>query len=278
MLSSAESTSALARIASISYQQRTHYMCVNMLKLTSLIFLSFTLVFAACISTVSMGHAKSPTSEYVILLHGLARSKGSMETMQAALIEKGYGTCNIEYPSRGHGIEELAQTYVLPKIRECLSDKDVRLSFVTHSMGGIIVRSLMQKESFKNLNAVIMLSPPNQGSEIVDKLGGNWLFDWINGPAGNQLGTDDMSMPNRLGAAKFKLGIITGNSTINPINSLLIPGPDDGKVSIERAKLSGMSDFLVVPVSHPFIMKNDEVIRQTLYFLDNYRFQHHIKK
>lgn len=248
-------------------------MTVFILKNTSFAMISCALFFA-CTLMPSMTHAKAAPDEYVVLLHGLARSKGSMEIMQKALMEKGYGTCNIEYPSRDHAIEQLAQHHVLPKIRECLSGKNVKLSFVTHSMGGIIVRSLLQKEGFKNLNAVIMLSPPNQGSEVVDKLGDNWLFDWINGPAGNQLGTDDSSIPKRLGPANFKLGIITGNSTINPINSLLIPGADDGKVSIERAKLSGMSDFLVVPVSHPFIMKNSEVIQQTLYFLEHYRFQH----
>jgi hypothetical protein len=198
-----------------------------------------------------------------------------MEIMQKALKDKGYGTCNIAYPSRDHAIEKLVQHHVLPKIHECISEKAAKLSFVTHSMGGIIVRSLLQKEKFENLNAVIMLSPPNQGSEVVDKLGDNWLFDWINGPAGNQLGTDDTSVPNRMGPATFKLGIITGNSTINPINSLLIPGPDDGKVSTERAKLSGMSDFIIVPVSHPFIMKNRDVIQQTLFFLENHRFRHH---
>lgn len=252
-------------------------MNVFMLKVTSLTILSCAL-FLACTSMPSMTHAGAQSDEYVVLLHGLARSKGSMEIMQKALIEKGYGTCNIEYPSRDHDIEALAQNYVLPRIRECLPDKDAKLSFVTHSMGGIIVRFLLQKDGVKNVNAVIMLSPPNQGSEVVDKLGDNWLFDWINGPAGNQLGTDDTSIPNQLGPANFKLGIITGNSTINPINSLLIPGPDDGKVSIERAKLSGMSDFLVVPVSHPFIMKNSEVIQQTLYFLENYSFQHNTEK
>ncbi len=244
-----------------------------MLKSTALTFSAFIFIFA-CTPLPSITQTQFPKNEYVVLLHGLARSDSSMGKMQKALIEQGYGTCNVTYPSRHHSIEKLTQNYVLPKIQECLPDKDAKLSFVTHSMGGIIVRNLLNKEKFKNLSAVVMLSPPNQGSEIVDALGDYWLFELINGPAGKELGTGKTSTPNRLGPAKFKLGIITGSSSINPLLSLIIPGEDDGKVSTEHAKLQGMSEFLVVPASHPFIMKDNEVIQQTLFFLEHYRFRH----
>ncbi|MBU3916540.1 alpha/beta hydrolase, partial [bacterium] len=114
---------------------------------------------------------------------------------------------------------------------------------------------------------VVMLSPPNQGSEVIDKLGSAPGFFWFNGPAGQQLGTGMDSIPLKLGKVDFKLGVITGNKSINLILSLLIPGDDDGKVSIENAKVAGMSDFLVLPHSHPFIMNSDDVIHQTKYFL-----------
>lgn len=212
--------------------------------------------------------------EYVVLLHGLARSEKSMRKIQQVLVDNGYGTCNIAYPSRGFAIDTLTDNHVWPKIQACIPDADIKISFVTHSLGGIIVRDLLEKHKISNLNAVVMLSPPNQGSEVVDKLGDWWLFGLIHGPAGKALGTGKNSKPNQLGPAKFKLGIITGSASMNPILSLMIPGDDDGKVAIERAKLQGMSDFLVVPVSHPFIMKNDNVIRQVLHFLEHYRFNH----
>jgi hypothetical protein len=112
-----------------------------------------------------------------------------------------------------------------------------------------------------------MLSPPSQGSEVVDRLGGWWLFQAMNGPAGAELGTGPDSLPNRLGRAQFSVGIIARTRSVNLFLSALIPGADDGKVAVDRARLDGMADFVVVPASHPFIMNNREAIRQTLTFL-----------
>jgi triacylglycerol lipase len=119
-----------------------------------------------------------------------------------------------------------------------------------------------------------MLAPPNQGSEVVDKLGWLFLFKWVNGPAGNELGTDKNSTPNKLGRANFPVGIIAGDCSINWINSLLIPGRNDGKVSVERTKLAGMSDHVVIHATHPYIMQNREAIRQTIQFLRTGNFDH----
>ena len=139
-------------------------------------------------------------------------------------------------------------------------------------MGGIILRHYLSTNNIQNLSRTVMLSPPNQGSEIIDKLGGLHLFYLLNGPAGLQLGTDENSLPIQLGCLNFDAGIITGNRTFNPLLSLIIPGKNDGKVSVERAKIKGMKDFLVVPSTHSFIMQRTHVIHQALYFIQNGRF------
>jgi hypothetical protein len=139
-------------------------------------------------------------------------------------------------------------------------------------MGGILVRYYLVHHSLDELGHVVMLSPPNKGSEVVDKLGTFPGFFSLNGPAGQQLSTSDSSLPNTLGSVNYPVGVITGNKSINLILSMLIPGDDDGKVSIERAKLDGMSDFLVVPNTHPMIMRSDDVIKQTIYFLQRGNF------
>ncbi len=210
-------------------------------------------------------------SEPVVLLHGLARSGRSMRKLADALEKNGYQPCVIDYPSTRHSLQVLAAEHVLPAIRDCVPDGQPA-HFVTHSMGGIIVRYLGEHVPDLNIGRVVMLGPPNQGSEVVDRIGDWRLFASINGPAGGQLGTDAASMPRRLGEAAFELGIIAGNRSINWINSTMIDGPDDGKVSVASAQLDGMNDFRVMPVTHPMMMRNAKVIGEVLAFLRNGRF------
>jgi len=190
-----------------------------------------------------------------------------MAKMQRALTEAGYTVWNVDYPSRTAPIHKLADDTIGKAIAHCRQNGAIKIDFVTHSLGGILVRSYLGRHTVPELRRVVMLAPPNQGSEVVDKLGELFLFKWINGPAGNELGTDKNSVPNRLGPAHFPVSIIAGDRSINWINSLLIPGPDDGKVSVQRAKLDGMSDFLVIHTTHTFIMRNQEAIRETIQFL-----------
>lgn len=208
-----------------------------------------------------------PGKNTVVLLHGLARSSDSMQKMQNALEEAGFKTCNIEYPSTKHRIETLASEHILPKIIACVGTLEFPIDFVTHSLGGILVRFMAEHALIPRIGRVVMLSPPNHGSEVVDKLGNTWLFEYVNGPAGRELGTDSTSVPLQLGPADFEVGIITGSRSSNPILSSVIKGTDDGKVSIENAKLEGMKDFVVLPVSHSLIMKNEAAIEQVIYFL-----------
>jgi triacylglycerol lipase len=222
------------------------------------------LIFMA---TVAISSPTFGAQEEVILLHGLCRTSRSMVKMERALTDAGYKVRNVNYPSRTASVEKLADDAIGKAVGDCQRDGATKINFVTHSLGGILVRSYLARHTIPNLGRVVMLAPPNQGSEIVDKLGGWPIFKWINGPAGHELGTDKNSTPNKLGAANFPVGIIAGDRSINWINSFLIPGSDDGKVSVERTKLAGMTDHIVIHATHPFIMKNHEAIRQTIQFL-----------
>lgn len=214
----------------------------------------------------------SDLPETVVLLHGLARSAQSMRPMEEALQAAGYRTLNIGYPSTRKDIRTLALEDVLPVLQEKADPAETRLHFVTHSMGGIMARWLIGHGHVAHPGRVVMLGPPNGGSEVVDRLGGLWLFKAINGPAGLQLSTADDSMPNRLGPAGFELGVIAGTRSINPLLSLLLPGSNDGKVTVQRAKLAGMRDFCRLPVAHPFLMRDAAAIDKTLRFLRHGRF------
>ena len=223
-------------------------------------------------ATVAISSPAFGAQEEVILLHGLCRTSRSMVKMERVLAEAGYKVRNADYPSRTASVQKLADDAIGKAVDDCQRDGAAKIDFVTHSLGGILVRSYLARHTIPLLGRVVMLAPPNQGSEVVDKLGWLFLFKWINGPAGNELGTDKNSTPNKLGPADFPVGIIAGDRSINWINSLLIPGRDDGKVSIKRTKLVGMSDHVVIHATHPFIMRNREAIRQTIQFLRTGKF------
>jgi hypothetical protein len=228
----------------------------------------------ACLSfviSVQFGTA-SEGIECVILLHGLGRTEKSLLKLERHLIKHGFHVANIGYPSREKKIQTLSIETINQAIQMCSKVHPTKIHFVTHSMGGILVRYYLEYHKLNNLGRVVMLSPPNQGSEIVDKLKDFRFFKKINGPAGQQLGTDPESLPIQIGPPTYELGIITGDRSINPLLSLLIPGEDDGKVSVESAKLRGMKDFLVVHTSHSFIMNDEKILNQVLFFLENGRF------
>lgn len=207
------------------------------------------------------------TDECVVLLHGLNRSWRMMRPMAEALHEAGFTTANVDYPSQSGPIEEMAPLVVGLGLTKCRETGAVRIHFVTHSMGGILIRYQNEQEPIPDLGRVVMLGPPNQGSELIDKTVGWPGFEWISGDAGAQLGTGEDSIPSQLGPVNFDLGVIAGTGTINIFASALLPNPDDGKVSVVRTQVDGMSDFLVVGNSHRYLPSSDIVIRNTKSFL-----------
>ena len=117
-----------------------------------------------------------------MLLHGLARTSSSMSKMQSELEDAGYATANINYPSRDYKIEDLAPMAVNEGLMSCRAIEGVdTIHFVTHSLGGILVRQYLSEYDLMELGRVVMLGPPNQGSAAVDELGGVPGFDWLNG-------------------------------------------------------------------------------------------------
>lgn len=211
----------------------------------------------------SVGLLPSAHADCVILLHGLARSSHAMHKIEANLAQH-YQVINVDYPSREHTVEALAVIAIEPALQQCT---ETTVHFVTHSMGGILVRQYLAHHTIAQLGRIVMLGPPNQGSEVIDALDRWPSLEWLNGPAGKQLGTGKSSIPLILGEITADVGIIAGDRSINLILSAIIPGPDDGKVAVERTKLNGMKDHITLHATHPFMMKNKAVIQQVNHFL-----------
>jgi len=212
------------------------------------------------------------TSECVVLLHGLNRSWRAMRPLAEALQEAGFATANIDYPSQSGSVEEIAPLAVGLGLNECRATGATRIHFVTHSLGGILLRYQNEQSPIPDLGRVVMLGPPNQGSEIIDKTRDWPGFEMLTGDAGAELGTGSEGMPSKLGPVNFELGVIAGTGTINVFASAMLPDPDDGKVSVASTQVEGMDDFLIVGSSHHYITRGDVVFRNTVAFLRTGKF------
>lgn len=212
------------------------------------------------------------SSDCVVLLHGLNRSWRAMRPMAEALQVAGFTTANVDYPSQAGPVEEIAPLAVSTGLAECRATGAKRVHFVTHSIGGILLRFENERAPIADLGRVVMLGPPNQGSEVVD-ITQDWPgFGTLSGAAGMQLGTGKDSIPSLLGPVEFELGVIAGTGTINFWMSAMLPDDDDGKVSVASTQVDGMDDFLVVGNSHRYITRSDIVFRNTASFLKTGRF------
>jgi pimeloyl-ACP methyl ester carboxylesterase len=208
----------------------------------------------------------------VILLHGISRTALSFRKMQTALEAAGFATLNIDYPSRHHALEALAE-HIHPAVTRLAAAIEGQLHFVGHSMGGLLTRVYIAKYRPQRLGRVVMLGTPNGGSEIADRLKHISLYRAWFGPAGAQLVTRrDAATSALFPPVDYPVGIIAGNRSVDPIASRFLPKPHDGRVSVENTKLDGMTDHAVIGTSHPWLPGNGVAIAQTIGFLREGRF------
>lgn len=229
-----------------------------MLRLSLFIFI---VCFSFCNAVFAAGQ------EYVVVLHGIARSSDHMKDVEIELLRNRFQVINVDYSSTDLPLDKLVDEVQLI-INEQLPDEHEQVHFVGYSMGGVVARGVVAKYRPERLGRVVMLGTPNQGSEVADTFADSWLYKSVYGPAGQELTTDNADVLHaKFGAVNYPLGIVAGNGSVDPVSSVLIPGDDDGKVSIESTRIKGMTDHIVVGASHPFLPQNVDALKQMVYFL-----------
>jgi len=243
-------------------------------------FVFFSLL-TACNSIPSLPASLSPAisnQQCVVLVHGLWRSGWAMRSIANDLEDFAYQTVSVSYPSTSMSIPEIAENYLPAAIEECQQGGAEQVHFVSHSMGGIVVRQYLQNNHLPVGSKVVMLSPPNQGSELSEKFGDAGWYQHIVGPAGVSLSKKEGGIISSLKAVKEPVGIIAAYRDWSLWPSAWLPEPNDGTVSVESMKLAEMDDFVLVNSGHAMMRFNDNTHKQIRHFLSKGAFYHSEQK
>lgn len=224
-------------------------------------------MLAAVVAAAAMQTAQP--GDCVVLVHGLGRSAASMRPIGRYLGARGYTVVARSYPSTRLTIEAAAER-IGQDVDACRRRSATRIHFVTHSLGGLLVQRYFQDHAVPEAGRVVMLGPPNAGSEIADRLRGRWWYRRALGPAGQALGVQAPPLFTR--PLPLEVGVIAGTRNYEPWFARYFDGPNDGKVSVESTRLAGMTDFLTLPVGHTFMVRSPQVQAQVAEFLSAGRF------
>jgi len=223
---------------------------------------------------------KKYRDEVVVLLHGIGEPKWNMFGLEISLRKAGYRVANYQYPSLRKDLRNLAR-FIHQRLKaDKIWEKHGTIHFVTHSMGGLVVRQYlaMYQSDIKSgkLGQVVMLAPPNGGSEVADHFKHYLPYKWIMGPAGQELATTSIWQKQQAAIdIYYNLGIIAGRiGWLYPIGQYMLRGPHDGRVTVEKTKLLGMKDHIVMVAAHSMISWQINVHRQVIFFLQNKNFDH----
>lgn len=202
--------------------------------------------------------------EAVVLIHGLIRSSREMQRFTEACENAGYLPVPFTYPSTRITIPEAGRM-----LHDVIAGLEgvTRVHIVAHSMGGIVTRSYCQQFDEPRLGRIVMLGVPNNGAELAEVLRYNVWLRWLMGPGAVELRVDPQGLVSRLPAPPTEFATIAGARLDGQGWNPILPGDDDGTVTVARAHLAGATDSINIPVMHPLLTRDPGVIELTLRFL-----------
>ena len=212
-----------------------------------------------------------PDAERVVLLHGLGRTETAMLLLENSLAGAGFEVHNLGYPSNDESPDALVAR-IGSEIDACCGSGGRRVHFVGHSLGGLLIRAYLARNRPASLGNVVLIGTPNGGSELADIEEGlpGTMVEWA-GPTAQMLGTGHDDFPASLPPPDYNVGVIAGTRDALVTNEWL-PLPNDSMVSLESARLEGMSDFRTFNLTHWGLRNNAAVAEATIGFLNEGRF------
>lgn len=196
----------------------------------------------------------------------MGRSSRSMKSLERFLKGEGYFTYNQSYPSTVSHVERSSVHYINSALAN-IPHSVTRIHFVTHSLGGLLIRYYLSNYTINRLGRVVMLAPPNQGSEVAEKYREHFWYKWMTGMPGQQLHKTNNPLLEQLKPVPAEVGVIAGTSSSDPWFNHVFKSEHDGKVSVESTKLPEMKALLKVHHGHTFIMNKRKVKHHVLNFL-----------
>lgn len=207
----------------------------------------------------------------IILLHGINGSSSELANIEAYLVSQDESVENIDYPSTEYPIEVLVSDYVGPMLEQFAREVDT-VHFACHSMGNIVLRYYLKDHPDYPYGRIVMMGPPNQGSQLTDTFKKWKYYKKRYGPAGDQIGTDVEDLLNLSKQLPRDVGIIAGTKTMFFLYSWIIPGKDDGKVSHSSMKSPGYRAFVTVPYHHDEMTYKEDLAELILNYIKNGEF------
>jgi pimeloyl-ACP methyl ester carboxylesterase len=213
----------------------------------------------------------------VIVLHGLADTRLRMTAICDHLHRQGgYEVFNVGYASTRLGIADHAKA--LASIIAGLDGVE-EINFVGYSLGNLVIRHYLADRGKAGgkpdprFHRMVMIGPPNHGSQVATMLDQSKLVLLTGGAPVRELGHHWAWTETALATPSFPFGIIAGGRGDGRGFNPLLPGDNDGLVTVANARLEGAADFVRVPVMHTVLTVDAAVLQYTLEFLQNGRFQ-----
>ncbi|MEM9410155.1 MAG: alpha/beta hydrolase [Planctomycetota bacterium] len=230
-----------------------------------------------CLETLNekrnSGDAVPHQGRVVIVLHGLIRTTRSMQKLGEYLAANSdMNAVNFEYASTRKPVAYHANA--LAQLIDSLGNDVTEINFVAHSMGNIVTRHFLKDledagRSDSRFKRMVMIGPPNQGSKMAYLLKRSFFFNAIAGSSGWELGGGWEKLEPCLKTPDFEFGIIAGGQNDHQLlSNFMLPGKDDFTVTVDETKLVGATDFLVKPLLHGTMMRNQLTLDATLQFLE----------